>query len=104
MGFPRRGAEGNETPFECVAREVEEELNISLNQDSILFERMYPAMHDASLKAYFMVAEINNSDIANIVFGDEGQGWKMIKIDSFMADDTVIDPLKGRLRDYLATK
>ena len=50
-----------------------------------------------------MVANIDESDIKNIVFGDEGQGWKLIGIEEFMRDDTVVEPLKGRLSDYLSS-
>jgi 8-oxo-dGTP diphosphatase len=98
---PGGGREDNEAPFECVAREVDEELRIKLNSDSIIWEKTYPAMHDPSLTAYFMVAKINDSDIKGIVFGDEGQGWKMMSIDDFMSDPSVIEALKGRLKDYL---
>lgn len=101
--FPGGEHEGDETPFECVAREVDEELSIKLVKSSIIWQKTYPAMHDPNLTAYFMVAMIDDRDIANIVFGDEGQGWKMIKIDDFMADPTVIEPLKGRLNDYLVS-
>lgn len=99
--FPGGGRESDEAPFECTAREVDEELSIKLHQKSILWEKLHPALHDPSLKAYFLVATINDDDIAGIVFGDEGQGWKMMKIDDFMADPSVIEGLKGRLGDYL---
>jgi 8-oxo-dGTP diphosphatase len=101
--FPGGGREDNETPFECVARETDEELSIKLAPESIIWEKTYPAMHDPNLTAYFMVAKIDDNDVTNIVFGDEGQGWKMIKIDDFMSDPTVIEQLKGRLNDYLAS-
>lgn len=100
--FPGGQRENNETPFECVAREVQEELGIKLNPESIIWEKTYPAMQDPNLTAYFMAANIDDNDIASIVFGNEGQGWKMIKIADFMADSTAIEPLKGRLKDYLA--
>lgn len=99
--FAGGGREGNETPFECVAREVNEELGLVLKPESVVWEKAHPAMHDSSLMAYFMVANIEDSDIKNIVFGDEGQGWKLIGVDDFMKDDTVVEPLKGRLSDYL---
>lgn len=99
--FPGGGREGNESPFECIARETEEELGLALNPESIIWEKTYPAMHDPSLTAYFMVANIDDTDIRGIILGDEGQGWKMISIDAFMIDDTVIELLKGRLKDYL---
>lgn len=101
--FPGGGREGNETPFECVTREVDEELQIKLSPESIIYEKTYPAMHDPNLTAYFMVAKIDDKDIENIVFGDEGQGWKLIKIDDFMSDPTAIEALKGRLNDYLVS-
>lgn len=101
--FPGGAREENETPFECVAREVDEELGIKLALSGIIWEKAYPAMHDPKLLAHFMAAHIDSNDIATIVFGDEGQGWKMIKIDDFMSDPTVIEPLKERLSDYLAS-
>lgn len=102
--FPGGGRENNETPFECAAREVYEELGVKLPLDSVLWEKTYPAMQNSQKTAYFMVANITNSTISNISFGDEGQKWKLIKIDDFFADPTVIEPLKGRFRDYLTTK
>lgn len=101
--FPGGAREDNETPFECVAREVDEELGIKLRKQSIIWEKTYPAMHNPNLTAYFMAAKIEDDDISNIIFGDEGQGWKMIKIDDFLSDTTVIEPLKGRLGDYLSS-
>lgn len=68
--LPGGGREKNETPFECVAREVEEELDIKLEAGSIIWEKTYPAMHDPSLTGYFMAAEIDDKDIANVVFGN----------------------------------
>ena len=35
--LPGGGREGNETPFECVAREVYEELNIQLSKEEVIW-------------------------------------------------------------------
>ena len=102
--FPGGGREDNETPEECVIREVNEELGIVLTSDQILHKRLHPAMHDPRLNGYFTVAKISDNDIENIVFGDEGQGWKMLDIDEFMNSNEVVEPLKGRLKTYLDTK
>ncbi len=101
--FPGGGREGTETPLECVAREVREELSIDLNQESVIWQKTYPAMDDPGATAYFMVAPIDDNIILSIVFGDEGQGWKMMKIVNFMSDPTVIEALKTRLKDFLAS-
>lgn len=99
--FPGGAREDNENPIECVTREVKEELNIDLDPSSIVWQKEFPAMHDANLIAYFMVAKVSHEQVKGIEFGDEGQGWKLMSVeDCFAANDTV-EPLKGRLRDYL---
>ncbi|WP_255313895.1 NUDIX hydrolase [Streptococcus equi] len=40
--------------------------------------------------------------IDHIAFGDEGQGYQLMAIDDFLADDRVIPQLKVRLADYLS--
>lgn len=99
--FAGGSRENTETPFECMAREVQEELGINIEKGSIVWEKVHPAMHDPNVNAYIMVAPINDKQIASIVFGDEGQGWKMMSIADFMASNEVVEPLKGRLTDYL---
>lgn len=98
--FPGGGRENNETPKECAIREVDEELAIKLTADQIFYSRIHPAMHDPSLDGYFMVANISNEDIENIVFGDEGQGWRLFDINEFMNSRVVVEPLKERLATY----
>lgn len=102
--FPGGSREDNETPFECVAREVEEELDIKLIESEIIWRKTHPAMHDPNLTAYFMVVKITQDDIDSIKFGDEGQGWKLVSIDEFMNSKDVVEPLKGRLQGYLASR
>lgn len=102
--FPGGGREGGETPEECVIREVGEELFIGLAPEQIIYKKVHPAMHDPEIDAYFMVAEISDKDIAGIVFGDEGQGWRMFSFDEFMNSSEVVEPLKGRLKAYFDTK
>lgn len=99
--FAGGARENNETPFECVAREVKEELAIDLNPDSIIWEETFPAMHDPNLTAVFMVATVSPEQVEGIKFGDEGQGWKLISVEDFFEDQNTVEPLKGRLKDYL---
>ena len=42
--LPGGGREGDESPFECAAREVYEELGIHLNEDCLLWSKVYPSM------------------------------------------------------------
>jgi len=102
--FPGGAKEGTETPFACAAREIKEELGVNLKESMLFWQSTHPAMHDPSLKAYFMVAKVTDSDIANIKFGDEGQGWKLMSISDFINSDEVVEPLKERLQGYLVSR
>lgn len=42
--LPGGGREGDESPFESVAREVYEELGIHLTEDCLLWSKVYPSM------------------------------------------------------------
>ena len=71
--LPGGGREGDESPFECAAREVFEELGIHLRQEQF----------------------------DSIVFGDEGQDYKLMSIDEFLGSDKVVPQLQDRVRDYM---
>lgn len=99
--LPGGGREGNETPFECVAREVYEELNIQLSKDDIVWSRIYPSMLDENKKSVFLVGKLAQEQFNSIVFGDEGQGYKLVRLEEFLASDRVVPQLQERVRDYV---
>ena len=99
--FAGGSREDDETPLECVTREVQEELGINLDADTVIFERIFPAMNQPTKSAYFMVANVSDEDIKNIQFGDEGQGWGFMNINEFFERSDVVPDLKGRLQAYL---
>lgn len=99
--FPGGGRENQESIFDCAVREIKEELGITLRPDSIIWQAEFPAMHDPRLTAYFLVANVNEDDVKNIRFGNEGSGWKLMRIDDFMKATDVVEPLKERLQGYL---
>jgi 8-oxo-dGTP diphosphatase len=61
--FPGGGREGDESPEECIKRELKEELALELPKDSLVWENETEAMHDSNLKAYFLVAKLTSNDI-----------------------------------------
>lgn len=99
--LPGGGREGDESPFECVAREVYEELGIHLTEDCLLWSKVYPSMLFEGKESVFLVGKLDQEQFDKIVFGDEGQGYKLMGIDEFLGSDRVVPQLQDRVRDYL---
>ncbi len=99
--LPGGGRKGNETPFECVAREVYEELSIQLLKDDIVWSWIYPSMLDENKNSVFLVGKLTQEQFDSIVFGDEGQGYKLVRLEEFLASDRVVPQLQERVRDYV---
>ena len=99
--LPGGGREGDESPFECVAREVYEELGIHLTEDCLLWSKVYPSMLFEGKQSVFLVGKLRQEQFDSIVFGDEGQGYKLMSIDEFLSSDKVVPQLQDRVRDYM---
>ena len=99
--LPGGGREGDESPFECVEREVFEELGFHLNEDCLLWGKIYPSVIFEGKQSVFMVGQLTQNQFDNITFGDEGQGYKLMSIDEFLSSDKVVPQLQDRVRDYL---
>lgn len=99
--LPGGGREGDESPFECVAREVYEELNIQLSKDDVIWSGIYPSMLDENKKSVFLVGKLTQEQFDSIVFGDEGQSFKLMSIEEFLTLDQVVPQLQERVRDYV---
>ena len=99
--LPGGGREGNETPFECVAREVYEELSIQLSKADVIWFQIYPSMLDGNKKSVFLVGRLTQEQFESIIFGDEGQGYKLVSFEEFLTSDRVVPQLQERVRDRL---
>ena len=99
--LPGGGREGDESSFECAAREVYEELGIHLTEDCLLWSKVYPSMLFEGKESVFLVGKLAQEQFDSIVFGDEGQGYKLMNIDEFLGSDKVVPQLQERLRDYM---
>ena len=99
--LPGGGREGEETPFECVQREVFEELGIHLTKDCLLWDKIYPSMLFEGRQSVFMVGQLSQEQFDNITFGDEGQGYQLMPIEEFLNSKQAVPQLQDRMRDYL---
>ena len=99
--LPGGGREGDESPFECVAREGYEELSIQLLKDDIVWSWIYPSMLDENKNSVFLVGQLTKEQFDSIVFGDEGQSFELMSIEEFLTLDQVVPKLQERVRDYV---
>ena len=99
--LPGGGREGDESPFECVEREVFEELGIHLTEDCLLWSKVYPSMLFADKQSVFLVGQLTQNQFDNITFGDEGQGCQLMTVEEFLSSSQVVPQLQERLKDYL---
>ncbi|MFC3927532.1 NUDIX hydrolase [Streptococcus caprae] len=95
------GREEGETVFECTAREVYEELGLTIRAEQIVWCRVYSGLINPHKQSVFLVGHISKEDVEQIVFGDEGQGYKLIPVDDFLKDETIIPQLRQRMADYV---
>jgi len=102
--LPGGGREDEETPFECVQREVFEELGLKLEEVAIVWAKEYQGMLVPDKTSIFMVGTITQEECASIVFGDEGQAYQMMDVSQFLSDKKVIPQLQDRLKDYLEVR
>lgn len=100
--LPGGGRENNETPVDTAKREVFEELRIILNGEDYIYEKEYPSMTEENSIAYFLAVRVTGRQIEDIVFGDEGQGWKLTTIADLIKDENAVPFLRTRLEDLVA--
>lgn len=99
--FPGGGREGDETPFETAARELHEELGLSLSENRIFYHNQQ--MGPKELPVHFFAALWESLDPDTIRLGDEGQEWRFMSIYEFIERSDAIPSLQTRLRLALTT-
>lgn len=100
--FPGGAREGNETPEQCVLRELEEEFAIKLDESRLIYKTKGMNYNNTGI-SYFFVAKGKQEEIDAIIFSEEGQYWQLMDIAEFMAHPMAIDRLKIRLQTFLNT-
>jgi 8-oxo-dGTP diphosphatase len=93
--LPGGGREGIESPVDCAIREVHEEFGVELLPSHIRWEKGYAGRNLDSLPTYFLVAPITPEHLKTVVFGSEGQCWRVMPIIEFLGHPTVISFLEN---------
>ncbi|WP_246455792.1 NUDIX domain-containing protein [Sulfitobacter aestuariivivens] len=93
--LPGGGREGGETAFACVQRECMEELGLWVTEQDLLWEHGFVA--DGQEK-WFFVAALPAAAADEVVFGDEGQRWELMREEAFLSHPGAVGFLQERVR------
>ncbi len=99
--LPGGGRESDETPLQCVQRETREEFGLQIDAQQVSHAQRYEGVFPGYPPTWFMLGNITPEQIASIRFGDEGQRWQMMTIDSFIHHPQGISHLQQRLAQHL---
>ena len=102
IDLPGGGREGDETPAECVLRELFEEFGIALPTGRLHYHRQYRLGDNASV-SHFFAGYLTEAEVAAVRFGDEGQDWALMPVADFIADEDAVPRLRDWLTHYLAS-
>ncbi|GGL81341.1 NUDIX hydrolase [Wenxinia marina] len=101
LDFPGGGREGDETPLETVVRETREEVGLRLTEADMVWRRDFVSVSAPGWTVWFYVARLSASAEADIVLGDEGQGWELMTPHSFLSRSDAVPSLQHRLAVWL---
>ena len=93
--FPGGGRAGTETPFQTVARETREEVGLTLRPAHVIWQRLCD--RPGHTPVWFFVARLPAQAVRQVVFGHEGQGWRLATVDELLHRADVAGALQQRL-------
>ncbi|SCY76654.1 NUDIX hydrolase [Paracoccus tibetensis] len=87
--LPGGGREGTEAPVDCARRELAEEFGLDLPA-ARLAGRPFPSGAAPGRVSWLFSGALTAAEIAAIRFGSEGQDWRMMPVDAYLAHPRAI--------------
>ncbi len=101
LDLPGGGRDGDESPQDCVLRETREELGLVIEIGQLRWGQKFIGR---SGPVWFFAAHLEDARARDVVFGDEGQGWRLMAPTAYLTDPLAIPHFQDRLRLYLASQ
>jgi len=96
--LPGGGREGDETPQSCALRETREEVGLILQAEDLIWSNSYERPRGT---VWFVAAHLPASVVKHIMFGSEGQGWRLMPPDMYMHHPKAVPHFVEQLDLYL---
>lgn len=100
--MPGGAREGRECPQACILRETREEFGLVLPRAALAWAGLFDSPTTPGLKAWWFAAHLPAEAEAEIEFGDEGQGWALMRPGDWLANPRAIPHFRSRVRAGLA--
>ncbi|MCA0873865.1 NUDIX hydrolase [Seohaeicola saemankumensis] len=97
--LPGGGREGNESPQACALREAHEEVGLRLDPGEIVWSNSYFRPRG---KVWFFAAHLPPGRSADVRFGSEGQGWRVMAPEIYCRHPLAVPHFAEQLQYYMA--
>ncbi|HKL04661.1 MAG TPA: NUDIX hydrolase [Roseovarius sp.] len=97
LDVPGGGQEHGETPVQCVLRETEEEIGLSLSPADLVWKRFYTE----PIRAWFFAAHLPKQRAQKVVLGNEGTEWLLMAPEVYIGHPEAVPHFRARLAFYL---